>query len=206
MTYPKVYVSDIKLNEFEILSGIEIDGVGIKINISKLEELKSTLKQFSVEKIFITQVADFKLIEALMDTLGKEITLQIQDTSLSINTLALIKKHFENIKIIAPVNVNFEDALDKATKLDKIVDCIFVCAQHKEKSKLIENWQKAAIINLKTQKPIILAGSLNADNIHQAIKIVKPFAVSVISGVKNDGNVSCNKLINFLKNTKRKEA
>jgi phosphoribosylanthranilate isomerase len=89
--------------------------------------------------------------------------------------------------------------------LDEIVDYLFICAQHKEESKLIDNWHKAALINLQTKKPIILGGSLNEKNIKQAVEIVKPFAVSTISGVRYLGNLSHNKLNSFLQNIKTLE-
>ncbi len=181
---PKVYVSSIKPTEVEILDNFSIDGVYIEIDNIDKKDLKSILKLQNIQKIFITRVIDFKNIELIIDNVGKNITLQIQDPFLLISTLTLIKKHFKQTKLIAPVNVNFNDWLDNAIKMDNTVDYIFVCAQHKDQSKLLENWQKAAIINLKTQKPIILAGGLNADNVKQAIKIVKPFGVSVISSVK----------------------
>ncbi len=43
------------------------------------------------------------------------------------------------------------------------------------------DWHLAKI---KINKPIILAGGLNADNVQQAIKITKPYGIDVSSGVE----------------------
>jgi phosphoribosylanthranilate isomerase len=43
------------------------------------------------------------------------------------------------------------------------------------------NWSAIAAID----RPVVLAGGLNADNVKQAIEIMHPFAVDVSSGVEN---------------------
>jgi phosphoribosylanthranilate isomerase len=207
MSYPKVYIADLKISEIQVLEHISIDGVGIEVDNIKKGELDAIVRRLnsSVEKIFITRIVDFHNIKNLIDNFNEKIIFQLHDLNLPIDIAYDIKKHFTQIQFIAPVNVNFTDAIDKAKQLDEIVDYLFICAQHKEESKLIDNWYKAAFINLQTKKPIILGGSLNKKNISQAVEIVKPFAVSTISGVRYLGNLSYNKLSNFLENIKKAE-
>lgn len=207
MAFPKVYIADLKISEVEVLTHINIDGVGIEVNNIKKEELDTIVKQLnnSVEKIFITRIFEFDSIKNLIDNFDDKIILQLHDPNLPIDKVYDIKKQFKQVQFIAPVNVNFADSIDRAKQLDEIVDYLFICAQNKEESKLIDNWYKAALINLQTKKPIILGGSLNAKNIKQAVEIVKPFAVSTISGVRYLGNLSPNKLDNFLQNIKTLE-
>lgn len=57
------------------------------------------------------------------------------------------------------------------------------------------DWQK---IPVSVSKPIILAGGLNVDNVQQAIRFVKPFAVDVSGGVEaRKGHKDAGKIINF---------
>lgn len=50
----------------------------------------------------------------------------------------------------------------------------------------------------KISKPYFLAGGIHAENVEQAIKIAKPYAVDVSSGVETDGLKDRKKIINFV--------
>ncbi len=53
-------------------------------------------------------------------------------------------------------------------------------------------------------KPLILAGGLNPDNVEEAVRIVKPFAVDVCSGVESSPGIKDRKkLFDFVGNAKR---
>lgn len=64
------------------------------------------------------------------------------------------------------------------------------------------NWEVAR--NLQTELyPIYLAGGLNVDNVEEAIKAVRPYAVDVASGVESSpGKKDPKKLEAFIKNAK----
>jgi phosphoribosylanthranilate isomerase len=53
------------------------------------------------------------------------------------------------------------------------------------------------------QKPVILAGGLNPDNVHDAIEAVKPYAVDVSGGVESEPGIKdALKIIEFVKNVR----
>jgi phosphoribosylanthranilate isomerase len=49
------------------------------------------------------------------------------------------------------------------------------------------DWTRAAA--LARQRPIILSGGLNADNVRVAIETVRPYAIDVSSGVESEPGV-----------------
>jgi len=62
------------------------------------------------------------------------------------------------------------------------------------------NWQQ---VPHDLSKPVILAGGLDADNVAQAIKQVRPYAVDVSGGVEaSKGQKDQHKIIAFMKNSK----
>lgn len=53
--------------------------------------------------------------------------------------------------------------------------------------------------------PLIVAGGLNAENVTEAIKLLKPYAVDVSSGVESNGKKDFQKVKDFIKNVRRLE-
>jgi len=49
------------------------------------------------------------------------------------------------------------------------------------------------------QRPYFLAGGLNAENVQDAVKILKPYAVDVSSGIETDGVKDAAKMKNFVR-------
>lgn len=58
------------------------------------------------------------------------------------------------------------------------------------------DWSALASVKSATTKPIILAGGLTPENVVDAIRIVRPFAVDVSSGVESEPGVKDRALIN----------
>ncbi len=47
------------------------------------------------------------------------------------------------------------------------------------------------------QRPYFLAGGLNGENVAEAVKILKPYAVDVSSGIETDGLKDMKKMAEF---------
>jgi phosphoribosylanthranilate isomerase len=62
------------------------------------------------------------------------------------------------------------------------------------------DWQIAA--QVARQVPIVLAGGLTPENVSQAIKMVRPWAVDVSSGVETGGRKDVAKIRAFIANAK----
>jgi len=59
------------------------------------------------------------------------------------------------------------------------------------------DWAVSRRIVEACQKPVWLAGGLNASNVGEAIRDVKPYGVDVCSGVRTDGRLDLAKLEDF---------
>ena len=60
------------------------------------------------------------------------------------------------------------------------------------------DWDLSRAFVEKSQKPVFLAGGLNADNVGDAIAKVKPFGVDVCTGVRTNGHLDVRKLEAFM--------
>jgi len=66
------------------------------------------------------------------------------------------------------------------------------------------NWEIASKIRASITLPLILAGGLNPENVYEAIKTVRPFAVDVISGVEEKkGKKAPKKVKSFIQEVKK---
>jgi phosphoribosylanthranilate isomerase len=60
------------------------------------------------------------------------------------------------------------------------------------------DWALSAEIVAKAPVPVFLAGGLTAENVGEAIRTVRPFAVDVCTGVRTEGRLDERKLRNFV--------
>ena len=64
----------------------------------------------------------------------------------------------------------------------------------------VHDWTVSANFVGKASKPTFLAGGLNADNIAEAIRKVRPYGLDICSGVRSDDKLSAEKLRAFIAN------
>lgn len=88
---------------------------------------------------------------------------------------------------IRAFRVQGEDTLREIAAYPDAVGAALLDAYHKDAlggSGETFNWELAREAKRLTDKPIILAGGLTPDNIHDALDAVQPYAVDVSSGVE----------------------
>jgi len=88
---------------------------------------------------------------------------------------------------IRAFRVRGEDTLGEIAAYPNAVGAVLLDAYHKDAlggAGATFNWELAREAKRLTDKPIILAGGLTPDNIHDALDAVRPYAVDVSSGVE----------------------
>ena len=102
----------------------------------------------------------------------------------------------QGINIIQTVAIP-EQAIDQINNfhqhiknLSKYVDAVLLDTKISKRSGgtgKTHDWQISRAITEKSSLPVILAGGLNHQNVEDAVRIVKPFAVDTASGVETEG-------------------
>jgi phosphoribosylanthranilate isomerase len=135
-------------------------------------------------------------------------TIQLVDL-LSVGTYTQLKNAMPSIKIVQVIHVIDSKSVDLAINLSEQVDALLLDSGNpnlriKELGGTgrVHNWKLSRQIRDNCRCPVILAGGLKPENVRQAIVEVQPFAIDVCSGVRTDGKLDKNKLIDFFTNAR----
>jgi phosphoribosylanthranilate isomerase len=133
-------------------------------------------------------------------------TIQIVDL-LSDGTYSQIREALPSVKIVQVIHVIDSGSVDLALQISESVDALLLDSGNpglkvKELGGTgrVHNWDLSKKIRENSKCPVILAGGLNPSNIKQAIDHVKPFAVDICNGVRTNGQLDKEKLLDFVRN------
>jgi phosphoribosylanthranilate isomerase len=122
-------------------------------------------------------------------------------------------KDATGVKIMAVVGVpqkveNTRKIMARALEISKLADFILVDTEHRGAgggTGLVHDWNASRSIRETIDRPLILAGGLNPNNVRAAIEFVKPYGVDVASGVESKvGKKDQNLVKKFIKASKGK--
>lgn len=96
------------------------------------------------------------------------------------------------VKIMAVVGVpqkvkDSREIMARALEISKVADFVLIDTEHGGAgggTGLVHDWNVSRSIRETIDRPLILAGGLNPDNVRMAIEFVKPYGVDVASGVE----------------------
>jgi phosphoribosylanthranilate isomerase len=116
-----------------------------------------------------------------------------------------IRNALPYLKIVQVIHVVSESNINEAQLLSPQVDAILLDSGNPnlEVKELggtgrVHNWELSRAIVQAVDKPVWLAGGLNATNVAEAIRIVRPFGLDVCSGVRANGSLDAEKLQEFM--------
>lgn len=131
-------------------------------------------------------------------------TIQIVD-ELAEGSYQDIRNALPYLKLVQVIHVTDEQSVAEAVRLAAHVDA-FLLDSGNPKAAIktlggtgrVHNWQISREIVRSVSVPVFLAGGLNAGNVAEAIKTVRPFGVDICSGVRTDGKLDEVKLRDFV--------
>ncbi len=133
-------------------------------------------------------------------------TIQLVDL-LSDGTYSQLKSALPSVKIVQVIHVIDEKSVNLAIKISDSVDALLLDSGNpnlkiKELGGTgrVHNWKLSRKIRDNSRCPVFLAGGLTPENVRQAIEEVQPFAVDVCSGVRTNGKLDKQKLMDFINN------
>lgn len=105
--------------------------------------------------------------------------------------VAEIKKALPGTCVVKAVHVGEGREMEKALVYEKVADAILLdtMSPNRGGSGTTHDWAISKKIVASVRKPVILAGGLNPENVADAIRAVRPYAVDVASGVEGEGRV-----------------
>lgn len=131
-------------------------------------------------------------------------TVQIVD-ELSEGTYHEIRKALPYLKLVQVIHVIDEESLAEAIRHSQHVDALLLDSGNPKAAIKtlggtgnVHNWEISREIVRSVSVPVFLAGGLNAGNVREAIRLVKPFGVDICSGVRTDGKLDEVKLQAFV--------
>ncbi|MBU4492600.1 MAG: phosphoribosylanthranilate isomerase [Euryarchaeota archaeon] len=95
--------------------------------------------------------------------------------------------------------------IKQVSELSGVVDAVLLDTAMEGKTGgtgVPHNWEISSEIVLHAGMPVILAGGLNPENVRDAVRNVRPYAVDAASGVETDGKKDEKKIIDFVNNAK----
>lgn len=133
-------------------------------------------------------------------------TVQIVDR-IAPKGYALIRRQLPYLKIVQVIHVQSEADVDEAISLSPAVDALLLDSGNPDKAVKelggtgrTHDWSLSRRIVEDAECPVFLAGGLNADNVAEAIKLVRPHGVDICSGVRTNNNLDGGKLAAFMAN------
>lgn len=141
--------------------------------------------------------------------IARPIAIQIHN-ALELSELKKIKE--TGVKLIKTISVSQhaepETLIEEVSKLNGIADAVLLDTVLDGKAGgtgVPHRWEVSSDIVLHAGMPVILAGGLKPDNVRDAIRIVRPYAVDTASGVETDGRKDEKKVLAFINNARMHE-
>jgi phosphoribosylanthranilate isomerase len=128
-------------------------------------------------------------------------TVQLVDDEVTDSVYQALRRDCPATRIVQVIHVRSNESVQRAIVAGKIVDALLLdsgnpVASTKELGGTgrVHDWEMSREIVARASKPVFLAGGINANNVGEAIRRVKPFGIDLCSGVRVDGKLDRDRL------------
>ncbi len=183
---------------------IDVNSSPRSISIDRARELMEKVPIF-ISKVAVTVLNDFDRIIEIKNRLKPEYIQIHGDFDFDDDYMLKALCDMRMIRAITlKSNLSLESVLNEAENFDAILIDSYKEGKYGGTGMVNDFKVCRKIREAISPKPLILAGGLNPDNVEEAIRIVKPFAVDVSSGVESSPGIKdYEKLSNFVASAKR---
>jgi len=209
----KVKICGITCEEdLKMVCNLGADAVGFIVGVPSsprnltLEKAKRLIRRVPifVKSVLVTVPKSIEEILRLYTELRPDI---IQIHGIIPLKISVLKRKGLNAFLVAAISVKSKNALQTAVKHARLFDAVLVdsyVAGRYGGTGVIHDWSVSKRIREAIHpKPLILAGGLNPENVKEAVKAVKPYAVDVSTGVElSPGIKDPEKVKAFIRNAK----
>ena len=203
-------ITDIETARAVLARGADMLGFHVELNHARNPLTRNMAAEIIAQlpetctPVLVTSVTDpERIIELAQKTDVKAVQLHAD-----IDGMQKIKSALPQLKLFKVINVFDESAIEEAKSYEGVADALVLDSAIKATGQRggtgkTHDWNISRKIVESVSIPVILAGGLNPENVEEAIRIVKPYAVDVNSGVSNpDGTRSLEKVKLFVEGAK----
>jgi phosphoribosylanthranilate isomerase len=122
--------------------------------------------------------------------------------------LTTLRRRLPGIRLVQVIHVLGEDSIDEARAVSGLVDALLLDSGNAKLAVKelggtgrVHNWVISRRIRDEVDVPLYLAGGLNADNVAEAVRAVRPHGIDVCSGLRTAGDLDPVKVAAFMKGT-----
>ena len=118
----------------------------------------------------------------------------------------LLRKALPGIRLVQAIHVDGDESLAEARAIAPAVDAILLDSGNQALAVKelggtgrVHDWTVSRRIRDAIEKPLYLAGGLNANNVGDATRQVQPFGLDLCSSVRTNGALDASKLAAFMR-------
>lgn len=178
-----------------------------KITLAKASRLISKVPVFVTSVLVIMPKNAHDAVRMILA--AKPSAVQIHN-ELALSELKKIRE--TGVKLIKTIPVSQDARVDtllrQIQELFGVADAVLLDTARDGKTGgtgIPHNWDLSSKVVMNAGIPVILAGGLKPENVMDAVKCVRPYAVDTASGVETDGKKDEKKVMDFINNARMHE-